>query len=147
MKEKRIEAIIRNAQVNDIGTIKEFYAQLSPDVSNVEEDILYLMDDSNARCLIIEKENKPVGMVICYVRPSLSSGKKMVIDDLVIDHQYRRQGLGSFLMRHCFEMAEAEDLDCVELACSLKRDDLHRFYEKMGLKHRMRLYSLIVKRS
>ena len=30
--------------------------------------------------------------------------------------------------------------DCVELACSLKRPDLHTFYEQLGFEHVMRLY-------
>jgi GNAT superfamily N-acetyltransferase len=50
------------------------------------------------------------GMVICYVRPSLSSGKKMFVEDLVIDHRHRQCGLGSLLMQRCIDMAKAEDL-------------------------------------
>ena len=135
---------IRNAHADDAGRIKELYAQLSTDVSNVDRDFTLLLNDANAKCYILEEKGTSIGMVICYVRSSLSSGKKMVIDDLVIDHQHRRRGLGSLMMRHCIDMAKAESLDCVEVACSRSKSELHRFYEGMGLKHRMRLYSLII---
>jgi N-acetylglutamate synthase-like GNAT family acetyltransferase len=144
---QKSEAIIRNARAQDIGAIKRLYQQLSSDVSNVDEDFPLLTADPNARCLILEIRNKPIGMVICYIRPSLSSGKKMVVEDLVVESQYRRRGFGSLLMHHCVDVAKQEDLDSVELACSLSRLDLHQFYERLGLKHRMRLYSLIMKRT
>ena len=141
------EATIRNARVQDIGAIKRLYQQLSSEVSNVDEDFPLLTADPNARCLILEIRDKPIGMIICYIRPSLSSGKKMVVEDLVIDSHYRRRGFGSLLMHHCIDMARQEDLDAVELACSLSKPDLHQFYERLGLKHRMRHYSLIMKRT
>jgi ribosomal protein S18 acetylase RimI-like enzyme len=83
-------------------------------------------------------------MLICYVRPTLSSGNKMVIEELVIDRNHRGRGLGSMLLKHCLESAKSRGLDCVELACSLAKPELHRFYERAGFKHRMRLYSLFL---
>ncbi len=139
-----LDAAVRDARIDDTGTIRELYTQLTADVSNVDRDFALLLEDPNARCLILEERGKPVGMVICYIRPSLSSGKKMVIEELVIDHRHRRRGLGTLLMHYCIDLAKAEKLDCVELACSLSKPELHRFYERIGLKHRMRLYSLII---
>ena len=56
------------------------------DVSNIDKDFALILDDPNDRCLILEERGKPVGMVICYIRPSLSSGNKIVIEELEIDH-------------------------------------------------------------
>ena len=133
---------IRNARPDDAGRIKELYIQLSGDVSNVARDFATLLNDLNARCFVLEVRGAAVGMVMSYTRPSLSSGKKLVIDDLVVDHRHRGQGFGSAMVQHCIDLAKTENMDCVEVACSRSKQELHRFYEKLGLKHRMRLYSL-----
>ena len=139
-----LNAADRNPRTDDTGTIRELYTQLSDDVLNLDKDFALLLDDPNDRCLILEERVKPVGMVICYIRLSLSSGKKMVIEEHVIDHRYRRRPFGSLLTHHCIDLAKAEKPDRVELACSLSKSELLLFYERIGLKHRMRLYSLII---
>jgi len=135
---------IRSAAPTDLGAIKGLYAQLAPDVSNVDTDFPAILSDPNAGCWILENEGELIGMVICYVRPTLSSGNMMTVEELVIDQRHRRRGLGSILVKYCVDYAKARKLDCVEVACSLVKTELHEFYERVGFKHRMRLYSLFL---
>ena len=44
---------------------------------------------------------------------TLSSGRKMVIDELVIDQKYRGQGHGTRFIEHCIEMAKEQALDSI----------------------------------
>lgn len=132
---------IRKANQNDLPIIKTLYSQLTSDIANVPTDFRAILKDPNAICLILEKET-PIGMVTCYIRTSLSSGKKMVIDEIIIDINYQGRGYGRHLMEHCITMARTMKLDCVELTCALTRPDLHKFYESMGFEHTMRLYHL-----
>jgi PhnO protein len=136
---------IRRAQDDDADNVRNLYSQLSPDVSNVDRDFRSMLADPRAMCLILEMASKPVGMVVAYVRPTLSSGRKMVIDELVIDRDLRGQRLGSLLLEHCIGVAKDQGLDSVEVCCSLAKPELHRFYERTGFKHRMRLYSVFLK--
>lgn len=136
--------IIRHAHNDDADVVRNLYAQLSPDVSNVDRDFRSLLTDPQAMCLILEVAGQPVGIVITYVRSSLSSGRKMVIDELVIDHLLRGQRLGTLLLEHCIGVAKDLELDSVEVCCSLVKPELHRFYERAGFKHRMRLYSIFM---
>jgi len=135
---------IRMAAAKDIAIAKVLYGQLAPDVSNVDRDFPTIVRDPNCICLLVETQSRPIGMAMCYVRTSLSSGKKMIIDDIVIDYSYRGRGIGSSVVEHCLRLAREQSLDCVELACSLSKSELHRFYEKIGFKHRMRYYSLFL---
>ncbi len=135
---------IRNAAVRDLSIVKALYQQLAPEVSHLDRDFSALLSDPNALCLILEERARPIGTVICYVRPSLSSGRKMVIDDIVIDADHRGRGYGRALMRHCISLAKGQGLDCVELSCSLTKPELHRFYEDLGFRYRMRHYSLFL---
>ena len=134
---------IRKAALDDLAIIKDLYSQLTSDTANVEKDFPTILKDPNSLCLILEKET-PIGMVICSIRTSLSSGKKMVIDEIIIDEPFRGKGYGHILMEHCITVAKAMNVDCVELTCSLTNPELHSFYEGMGFEHTMRLYHLYV---
>ncbi len=138
------DAAIRDAAAGDLAAIKALYGQLAPHVANVDRDLPAVLNDPNAICLILEREGRAAGMVLGYVRTSLSSGKKLVIDELVVDHDQRGRGYGRALLEHCIKTARERGLDNVELACSLSDTELHRFYTSMGFEHCMRLYSLFL---
>ncbi len=135
---------IRSAAESDLAVVKTLYGQLAPDLSNVDRDFPAVVRDPNSICLLVEAQNQSIGVVICYVRTSLSSGKKMIIDDIVIDRNYRGKGFGRSAIEHCISLAKARSLDCIELACSRSEPELHSFYERIGFKHRMRFYSLFL---
>ena len=135
---------IRYADLDDLHAVVDLYAQLSSDVSNVPQDHLAIVRDENSICLIAELDSQPVAMALCYVRTSLSSGRKMVIDDVVVDASHQGAGIGRQMVERCISLAAAREIDSVELSCSLSKPGLHRFYEGLGFQHRMRFYSLLV---
>ncbi len=151
--------VIRRATSDDLPTIKQLYNQLTSDTANVEKDFPIILNDSNSICLILEKEKEntgknesenrkekgvAIGMAICYGRTSLSSGRKMLIDEIIIDTPYQGRGYGRALIQHCITMAKNMGLECIELACALTRTDLHTFYEGLGFEHTMRWYHLFL---
>lgn len=134
---------IRKATLDDLLAIKTLYSQLTSDTTNVDRDFPEILKDPNSVCWILE-ERQPIGMVTCSIRTSLSSGRKMLIDELIIDTNCRGKKYGHKLMEHCITFAKERKLDCIELTCSLTRTDLHTFYESMGFEHTMRLYHLFL---
>lgn len=136
---------IRDARPGDLKLVKRLYRQISSDVSNVDENYPKILEDSNTTFLILEVDSRPIGFVNYSVHISVSSGKHIIIDDLVVDDNHRRQGQhGGELMKHCIMAAKKEGCDCIQLCCSNTKSDLHRFYESLGFIHRMRMYSLIL---
>ena len=138
------ECTVREARQDDTELVERLYSQMAPDVSNVDRDFRAMLADPRAICRILEASGEPVGMVIAYVRSTLSSGRKMVIDELVVDREFRGKRLGSLLLDHSINDARVQALDCVELCCSLGNQEIQRFYEKAGFEHRMRLYSVFL---
>ena len=132
---------VRKARPDDLQHVKDLYSRLTPDIAKVDRDFCRLLKDVNSMCLILE-EGIPIGMITFFVRTSLSSGKKMVIDEIIVDINYRNKGYGRALMEYVISMAKDMNLDCVELACSETRQALHTFYEGMHFEHTMRLYHL-----
>jgi ribosomal protein S18 acetylase RimI-like enzyme len=55
-----------------------------------------------------------------------------IVEDVVVDHAWRGQGIGRQLMAHA--MAEAQAAGCYKLALSSngKRERAHAFYESLG---------------
>ena len=125
--------------------VKRLYRQLTKDLEQFELNFNNILRNPNSVCLILEYQSKPLGMIFSYIRTSLSSGKKMIIDELIIDKAHQKQGYGRLLLKHCIKLATKQGLECVELACSLTKPGLHNFYEKEGFAHRMKLYSLLLK--
>ena len=130
--------------INDLAIIKLLYSEIisNVDFDELDNDFLNIINNPNSICLILELEEKPIGMIMCYIRTSISSGKKMIIDEVAVNHNYQGCGYGLKLMKNAIKLAKVKKLDTIELACSFTKSNLHEFYEKLGFKHRMRLYSL-----
>ena len=135
----------REPTAADAEAVRELYRQLSPDTSNLQRDTPAVLSDPGSLCVLVQVDGHPAGVALCCVRTSLSAGRKMIIDDVVVDIQHRNKGLGLALMQHLIGLAKDKDLDCIELCCSLTKTRLHMFYEHLGFTHRMRMYSLFLK--
>jgi GNAT superfamily N-acetyltransferase len=73
-----------------------------------------------------------VAWVHVYVAPSLLSEATAEIGGMVVEAMYRRQGVGSSLMRAAEEWAVGMGCRSVLLATQTKRHDAQRFYESLG---------------
>ena len=56
------------------------------------------------------------------------------LEDLLVKEEHRKKGIGSTLVKEA--IAEAKRLQCYKVlgTSRLLREDVHRFYEKLGLK-------------
>ncbi|MCC7409696.1 MAG: GNAT family N-acetyltransferase [Phycisphaeraceae bacterium] len=140
----RTDICFRRATADDAAAVTALYQQLSPDISNLQRDIPVILADPHSLCIILDVGGAAVGVAFCCVRTSLSAGRKMVIDDLVVDARYRNRGLGRALIQHLTRLAREQGLDCIELCCSIDKPELHTFYERLGFSHRMEMYSMFL---
>jgi GNAT superfamily N-acetyltransferase len=44
----------------------------------------------------------------------------------------RGKGIGAKLIQHCLDVARERDIALVQLTSNAKRQDAHRFYERLG---------------
>jgi GNAT superfamily N-acetyltransferase len=58
--------------------------------------------------------------------------RKLYVDDLVVDHDSRSQGIGALLLDHLEQVARDAGARCVELDSGHQRADAHRFYRSRG---------------
>jgi GNAT superfamily N-acetyltransferase len=136
--------VFRPITTADIPTVIRLYAQICPDCTNITSDLPAILRDTNATSLLLEAGGQPMGMVLGGLRTSLSSGKHFVVDDLVVDAPCRGRGLGTALMEQVIGLAKRNGCNSIELHCSKTKPELHKFYEHLGFRHRVRCYSLFL---
>jgi GNAT superfamily N-acetyltransferase len=78
-------------------------------------------------------DNRCVGVAGWRVVATLSVARKLYVDDLVTDEEYRSRGVGSFLLAALTERAEASGCRILDLDSGVQRLDAHRFYRREGL--------------
>jgi N-acetylglutamate synthase-like GNAT family acetyltransferase len=132
---------IRPATEDDIPRILELYHELTMITTKVEQDLSTSLDDyrrvfaeisSNPRreLLVAEYEGEVVGTVALYIIPNLSHGATpyALVENVVVNHKYRRKGIGKKLMEYTIVRAKQEGCHRIELCSSKRRKEAHRLY-------------------
>lgn len=157
------QIIIKFLGVNDYPQVLRIFYQLHKIHSDLRPDY-YLASDTpitreryaqffeepGARILGAMDGEKLIGM--CFLKhlqrknPLECSRKVLYLDDICVDEEYRRQGIGELLCQKATEIAEEENVDAVELGVWYANRPAVALYEKMGFVPRtMRMERLLVK--
>lgn len=90
----------------------------------------------------VESENRVIGFCSLYLKNSLwQEGNLGYIGELVIDKNFRDQGIGTELLKVVFEEAKEKGCKRVELDSAFSRTEALHFYENMGFEKRAYVYS------
>ena len=141
-------ATIRPAIETDITRILELYEeQLVIGATETEmqqspsaDDYRYTFSEINAlpgcELLVAEENGEVIGTTMLMIVPNLSHKALpwAVVENVVVDSEYRRQGVGRLLMDYC--MAKAKEAGCykVQLLSNKGRNEAHKFYLSLGYK-------------
>ena len=138
---------IRLAKESDLARMLELYDELSMVTTKAEQRSNTSRDDyrrvfaeiSNnpkRELLVAEYEGEVVGTVALYIIPNLSHGATpyALVENLVVNHKYRRKGIGRKLMEYTVARAKQEGCHRIELCSSKTRRDAHRLYKSVGFK-------------
>jgi PhnO protein len=89
--------------------------------------------DNNSYYIVAVINGKIVGVLTSEIQTKLHREKKQIfVEDLVVDKNYRNNGIGKELLQNAIEYAKKQDCEIVELTCYLKNDNAHKFYEDNG---------------
>ncbi len=109
---------IREAAAADVSTIMAFVNELAvfenapEEVTNTEERMLKEGFGENPafKCLIAEVNELPIGIALYYFRYSTWKGKRLYLEDLIVNEKYRGKGAGKLLFEAI--VAEAKKTEC-----------------------------------
>ena len=143
--------MIRKATHNDIPRILELLSQVNdvhaegrPDFfikgkrKYNEEDLLKIINDDTTPVFVCEENDDIKGYAFCVIQDlsqcdNLCPDKSLYIDDICVDENYRRHGVGKKLYEHVVQFAKEEKCFNITLNVWEKNPGAQAFYESMGM--------------
>lgn len=144
--------MIRRATENDIPRILELLTQVNdvhadgrPDFfikgkqKYTSSELKDIIDDDATPVFVCEEESDVKGYAFCVMQDlshcnNLRPDKSLYIDDICVDENYRRHGVGKKLYEYVVEFARKEKCFNITLNVWDKNPGAQRFYEGMGMK-------------
>jgi GNAT superfamily N-acetyltransferase len=137
------EITIRPARLSDAAAIAVLTKQLGYDAEPgaVADRLPRLLARSDQQFLVAEDGGRAVGWIHMLVAEYVEAAAFVVIGGLVVDRDYRKQGIGRRLLGHAEEWAVANGCSFVRLSSSMARTEAHAFYERAGYTNLKTQYS------
>jgi len=130
--------IIRKLELKDLEQVFKLLNELYE--NQIQYDIFVekykeSLNDNNFYGIIAEENYKVMGVLISRLTNRLVKSKYILfIDDLIVDKNYRSNGIGKLLLQNAIDHAIEKNCETVELTSYITNQNSHRFYEKNGFK-------------
>lgn len=81
---------------------------------------------------VAEMENKVVGMALYYYGFSTWKGRSLHLEDLIVNENYRKLGIGKALMNQVIQVAKTEKVERMSWEVLDWNEPAVKFYESLG---------------
>jgi GNAT superfamily N-acetyltransferase len=115
------------------GLYKQFWGEDSS-LEKMHATFQSLRTNPNYIFLVARRDGRLAGSVMGIVCEELYGECKpfMVVEDVIVDQNHRRQGVGSLLMRELERLAISRDCAYIIFVTEQDRTTAHQFYESLG---------------
>lgn len=133
--------VIEQATIEDLPRLTD----LLTDLFSMEEDFrpdrskqmrglrLILEQPSRGRILVIRHDGNIVGMInLLFTISTAEGGFVILLEDLIIHHDYRNHGFGGKLLTHAIEYAKQKEFLRITLLTDKLSENSQRFYKRHG---------------
>ena len=147
----KMELYIRNVNIQDFDKINNLFWQSdclhynnepyiyekTNEGSRTKEYIESLLNDKTNIFIVLEKEKEIIGFLLAHEEkkghlPFHKKRKFIVIDNIVIDENYRNNGYGEILLNYSIEYAKKEKYNDIVLYVYKFNENAIKLYEKKG---------------
>lgn len=129
---------IKNATKEDVEGILALQNQIyriDKLPENAAEILEGLIGSTYCQILVAKENNTVLGSCFLYILPVPAHGKPFAfLEGTVVDKNHRGQGIGSKLTEKAIEVARQKNAYKIIFTSGFDREDIHKFYEKLGLK-------------
>lgn len=116
---------------DDSDKLLKLFKQLTS--RDVKFDVKKVLEVPNLYCYVVEVDRRVVvGFAVLTLRFVPTKGYVGVIEDVVIDENYRQMGLGTKLIKKLLDKGKTLKVFAVELTSNPKRESARRLYQKLG---------------
>jgi PhnO protein len=126
--------MIRAGIKEDLEAVYRLMQQLSSHEFTKEQfEDCYSFNLVKRNIFVYEKDHFICGCVIYNIHYYLHFSRKTAeIVSLIVDENYRGQGIGKELLSAIEQIAAGSECVCLEVASGKQREDAHRFYTREG---------------
>lgn len=135
MKESVNNPVIRFATLEDLAAINALADQLGyPNSLEAMRSRLEVILSRKDQAIFVASQPglSVFGYIHVLEKTSLEVGHVAEIGGLVVDKEFRRQGLGKALLRAAEMWAQEKDCVLIRLHSNIIREGAHRFYQDLG---------------
>lgn len=127
--------MIRPAKAEDANAIQKLAVQLGYEVTveDIATRLDWILAEQSHAIFVAEVDGEVFGFV--HVREdslTLLAKQRTEIEALAVDQEVRGRGFGKLLMKKAEEWASSRYFSLMRLRSSIKREEAHKFYEKLG---------------
>ncbi|TSB45997.1 GNAT family N-acetyltransferase [Alkalicoccobacillus porphyridii] len=129
--------MIRPAELKDAKALAVLTTQLGYEVDpyTVEERLTRILPTTTNGVFVSEAEDQTLSGWAHVYGKTLIELEYAEIGGIVVDHTFRRSGMGKKLMDACEEWAKANGYDEIRLRSGEQRAEAHQFYLGIGYEH------------
>lgn len=131
----------RLAQIEDVPHMVEFLkllfeqeAEFTPDYEKQSTGLTLIIENPiMGEIIVAEDEGRVVGMInLLYTISTAEGGKVAIMEDLVVNPNYRSVGIGSSLVNHAIQHCEDIGLKRITLLTDHDDQKVITFYKRHG---------------
>ncbi len=133
--------VIEIAKKDDIPALSNLLTQLftqeasfHPDTELQEKGLRAIIDNPDIGHVFAAKNGDEVfGMVsLLYTISTANGGKVALLEDFIVDKNWRKRGIGHLLIEHCLEFAKQEGCSRVTLFTDCDNLNAQKIYREYG---------------
>ena len=128
--------ILKKADASVLADFTVLFEQLNPDFKPPVKvkDIEAVIDFPEAVIFVIRDNKKIVASASLIGYPQIEGKIKVRLEDLIVDKQYRRQGLGKKLIKAVIKQAKRLGYKSIVFTSRPSRKIANRFDQQLGIK-------------
>jgi len=102
------------------------------------EELKKLVISESSTLLVARQssEEDPIAGILCLSIYRVPTGLRSVIEDVIVDENARRQGIGEALVRYAIELAKEAGADGISLTSNPQREAANQLYQSLGFEIR-----------
>jgi ribosomal protein S18 acetylase RimI-like enzyme len=124
--------ILKNITKKQVNDFKDLVIQLSSSIEYPSKEYLTsIISNNNIKLLVAINNNKIIGTLTIAII-NLISGKKARIEDVVVDINFRKQGIGKKLVQFAEKLCVKLNIKYIDLTSHPKRIAANKLYQHLG---------------
>lgn len=139
---------LRFAQRSESEQLYDLLTQMGykPDRETLPYTMAQLSESGADYILAAYDGDRMVGWIHAVIMNRVTSGRYVEVVSLIIDHEYRRQGIGARLIKQASNWAASNNLPKVRVRCNMVREQAHEFYRALGfiINKEQRVFDLVL---